>query len=763
MPLIPLLIITIHQLKAELMRKDTLRKILITLAAILIPVVLLVAAIFLGISDTKIPPELTMRTGDFDYGLFDGVIRDISESSTFVFSKDYRSLLQSHLDPFFIIASFMPKSGAKVLLWFAYFLRFGLASLFMNRLLSKQLSFGNVFASLFGVIYSLSSAVLMMSSYTNAMNVIILIPIVLELLIEFNKNGHRLKDGLKLVLAMGFTILLAGDLALLYVVPFLICAIVFISACTASKFSKSLVSVICVIPYFVLALCIGAITIVNTFVSYDFAFEKETLKTFDFRITFFDLLTRFFAGKPLAADKFSPALYVTIFVLLAIIAFFINSKIPLRIRITFLSIVLLYHFSFSSRAWYLISVLFKNTSMPSEISANMRFACLTSLLIFAAAISLKNIHLLAKRELFACSVAIICFVIISNNSSANLASSTFAIYFTVLCAIVSYLMIANADKLDSKTIFAVVLFGMFIQMSFILPISSYASSLDVDSALFDSQEKSKTLEYPFEELNFFNKNENTYILLHNYDEIEGNAIEQINNIAYSAGIRTIFLDLEDCMSFFAGGRAPLINGEMSQEKEGKVESYVNIYLSANEMTSNIVAFSNHDGSVIMEVECGDNSYKNTYTSPVITVIDDAPMNFQVKFLTPRGELSNPNDSFDFYSVDNGTLGAFTSKIHKFKNSFIVEPATDGTNLYTVMTGRNFDKSIKVFVNGREVETKNIYGKLGFVLNPNIESVVEISSYNDDVIIFLAISIFVTVCSIVLMLLINLKGNRRADN
>lgn len=755
--------IQILQLKAEYMSKVRYDKIINIVVALLVPALLYIAAIFLGISDTKIPPELTLRTGEFDYGVFDGVIKDIDLASNFSVTRDYRSLLLSHMDPFFVIASYLPTRGVTILLWFAYFLRFGLASLAMNRLLRKQLEFGAAFACLFGVIYSLSSPVIFMSSYTNAMNVMIMIPCVITVLIDFNKNGHRVKDGLRLAILMGLTILMAGDLALLYVVPFLFCTIIFISACTSVKFSKSVVSVICVIPYLVISVLIGGITIVNTFVSYDFAIETDNLKTFDFRITFFDFLTRFFAGKPLAAGKLSPAVYVTLFVILAVIAFFFNSKIPLRIRITFLSIVILYHFSFATRAWYLISVLFKNTSLPSEISANMRFACLTSLIFFAAAVSLRNIHALSKRALMSCAAAILCFIIVSNNSSVNESASTFSVYFSCLAVIIAYLLIVNANKLDSRTIVAVVLFGLFVQLSFILPISSYNSSMDEDSVVFDKVDKESTCNYPFSELSFFNNNEDTYILLHNYEAIDGNTIEQINNVAYSAGIRPVFRELDDCMSFFAGGRAPLINGEMSQEADGKVESYVNINLSANEMMSNLVAYSNHEGTVILEITSGDDSSKTRFSGPFVSVIDSVTMNFQAKFFTPRGSMSNPNDVFELYTVDSDNLGAFASRINKFNKSFVVSPANDGTTLYTVMTGRNFDRSIRVRVDGKEVETVDINGKLCFLLNPNIESVVEISTYNDDVIICLAISIFATVCSIVIILLLSWRRDRRADN
>ena len=253
--------------------------------------------------------------------------------------------------------------------------------------------------------------------------------------------------------------------------------------------------------------------------------------------------------------------------------------------------------------------------------------------------------------------------------------------------------------------------------------------MDEDSVVFDKVDKESTCDYPFSELSFFNNNEDTYILLHNYEAIDGNTIEQINNVAYSAGIRPIFRELDDCMSFFAGGRAPLINGEMSQEADGKVESYVNINLSANEMMSNLVAYSNHEGTVILEISSGDDSSKTRFIGPFVSVIDSVTMNFQAKFFTPRGSMSNPNDVFELYTVDSDNLGAFASRINKFNKSFVVSPANDGTTLYTVMTGRNFDRSIRVRVDGKEVETVDINGKLCFLLNPNIESVVEISTYN----------------------------------
>lgn len=732
--------------------------------ALLLPVVLLVAGILSGLSETKIPVELTLRTNDFNFGLFDGVNADIETIGDFNISRDIRSLISMHMDPFFLVALLIPASATKAFLYIAYFLKFGLASLTMNRLLRKQLEFGAPYSCLLGVIYSLSSPVIVVSSYSSMMNVIILLPLVMDCIIEFYKNGHTLKNGLIMGVVTGMTVLLSGNMALLYVLPFVFCASVFLAACTSKKFSQSLVSLICAIPYLVIAVLIGGIVIVNQFVTSDIVINKETLMTFNFRITMFDMINRLFDGKPLATGGNSPVVHMTVFVLFILLAFFLNSKIPLRIRATLLFILVFYHFSFSSQAWYRLSVIFASNEIASDTSSTMRFACISALLIFASAVSLKNIHLIDRKLLIGCAAILIAVLIVSNNGSLNETPSFFSLYFSALAVIVSCVMIINVSKIDARTILAVILFGLFINLSFILPISRYGVSYDEDSVIFDKEVSQTSYDLPFDELEFLEKDMDKYIVLHNFEESEGNEIEKINSITTAAGMRPLFSELSDCKSFFAGGRAPLIDGNNAEESRGKVESYVNINLSPKEIGQNMVIFSNHEGEVILEITSGNNTVENLYKSPVMEKINvPETINYQAKFIIPRGNISNPNDVFEFYLCSNQDLAELNEKVYSFENTFTVSPSNDGTTLYTILTAKNYSDDIKVKVNGVDVETMNIYGKLAFVANPNVDSTVEISTDKSDLLICFFVSLIVTVCSIVVVVFIRFKGEKSADN
>lgn len=739
-------------------------KVLNVILALLLPVVLLLAAIISGNSDTKIPAQLTLRFAKFDFGIFNGVKHDIEFASDFSFSRGIREFLSFHVDPFFLIATILPQSLAPKFLYFAYFLRFGLASLTMNRLLRKQMEFGAVFSCLLGVIYSLCAPVLMISSYSSLMDVIILIPLVLSSTVEFYKDNYSMKRGIIFALLFGLTLIISGNYALLYVVPFVFCAITFLASCTSHKFSRTLVSLICILPYYVVSLLIGGIAIVNSFVASKMVVTKDILATFDFRITIFDTLLRFFAGKPLISGNLTPALYITIFVLITILAFLINSKIPLRIRVSFIVILILYHLSFASKAWYRLSILFQSTDIPSEISANMRFACIAAILIFVSAISLRNMHLLSKRQVFGCTSSIIILLILSNSSAVTEVPSTFSLYFTALAAIISFLLLSNINKLDSKTIVTVVLFGLFINLAFVLPISRYKASLDDDSIIFDNMVTESSYAYPFEELSFFEKDVEKYMVLRDFTPDANNEIEKLNRIANSAGVRPVFEPLSDCKSFFAGGRAPMINGNIAEEDKGKVEAYVNVNLSPYELSRHLMIFSDHEGDIVLEITSGEDTSDVNYLSPVIAPIKTPDtINFQAKFYSLRGSLSNPNNYFDFYTYGDSELQAFEDAALPYDGEFVVPKTNDGTVIYTVLTGRDYNDSIKVTVNGEEVTTMNIYGKLAFAANPNIDSVVKISTDNSDLIVCFYIALFVVVCSIVIVFVIYIKEKRSANN
>lgn len=739
-------------------------KVIETFLAIFLPVLLIIAALFYGMSDTKIPADITMRIADFDFGIFDGISKDIREASVFDFRRDYRNLISYHLDPFFVLASILPAKLSAAVLCIAYFLRFSLASLFMSRLLRKQLDFGPAFSTLLGVLYSISAPVLTISSYEVMMNAVVLIPIVFDRLIEFYKGGCTLRNGAILAIVAGITILLSGNMSLLYVVPFLFCSLVFFAACMSKKFSKSVVSFICAIPYFVAAILIGGISIVNSFVNSRIVIDEELLETLDFRITMFDFFTRSFDGKPLINGASSPAISLSVFVLFILLLFFINSKIPLRVRITALVIIILYHFSFASKAWYRLSVLFKADMISSETSATMRFACLSALLIFAAGISIKNIYLISSKSALGCVYALIAIIVISNSSASNEAPGTFSLFYSALAVIIAFVLIKNADKIDSKTIAAIILFGTFVNLSFVLPISRYSASLDEDSTIFDKSISVKSYDYPFSELDFLSKDENSYMVLKDYIEADRNEIEKINDLAYCLRIRTIFNELNDCRSFFAGGRAPMINGEAAQESQGRVEFYSNVNLAPEEMGKMLILFSDHEGEVILEMTSGNNVTEITYQTPVIAVIE-APktMNFQVRMFTPRGNIVNPNDEYELYICDKSNVESFANKIVPYENEFSIPASVDGLDVNTVLTGRKYSETLRVKVNGEKVDTFNVYGKLAFAINPNLDSEVEIYSVNNDIVICSSISIVTVICSILIIILRRSKGESRADN
>lgn len=746
------------------MQKSKSVTILSNVIAVLLPILLLLGALYFGQKETKIPPQLSMRYDEFDFGLFNGVEKDIKLSGDFNFLRDVRTLLSSHMDPFFILAVLLPTGAAPIILWLGYFLRFGIASLLMKRLLEKQIELRVELSCLLGVIYSLSSPVIMLSSYSCAMDVLILIPLFIDRLVEFYKHNYRVVEGIIVSVILGAMLIVSGDMSLLYVLPFAFVTMVFIAEAVKPKQLRAVGAIICVCPYLILGVLIGSSAIVNSFVSSSISIDKEQLLTFDVRSTMFDTLTRFLDGKPLGTGKFSPSLSLTIFILLLLVAFLINSKIPLRVRISLLVITILYHFSFASRAWYRFSIVFESKSIPSDISSDMRFVLLSALLVFAAAISLKNIYLLNRKILFACAGAILIFVIISNNSKVDNSPSLFSVYFSAAAVIISYLLIANLSRPKSALIAAVVVMaGIMLNLSFILPISSYKASMDDDSEIFDSGLKEVTYEYPFEELDFFNKNVDEYVLLHNYTENNYNEIEELNYIINSTGNKSLFA-YTDMRSFFSGGRIPLIDGAPMEESEGKVESYVNVYIPTNDIGRDVVCFVTHKGEVTLELTIGDVTTKKVYEGPFIIKLDEIIMgDFQAKFLIPRGAMSNPNDKYEFFVCRDDVLAAFREEVKPLETSFQIPSATDGTTVYTVLTGRTYDKTINVTVNGYSVETMNIHGKLAFPVNALTDSSVIIETSNTDLIICFSIALFCILCSIVVMVYFEKKGKTNENN
>ena len=710
--------------------------------AILIPVAMLFCAYYFGLKESKIPEELSLRNAPFDETFFEGVENDIKSVWGFSFSRDMRTVFSEHMDPFFLLALILPTSCTEFILYLGFFLRFGLASFTMNRLIRKQVPIGIWFSAVLSVAYSLGSSLLSMSSYSLVMDTAIMIPLVFDMLIEYLRDDKSIIKGIKLSFVISLTLYISGVLNLLTVLPFVIGASLFISTCVTQTLPRSLLSFVKSLIFIVLSAGLSLPTLVNTATFSRVAITLEDLKNYEFKMTVYDMILRFLDGK--AINNSLPhglGIGMSVFVLMLLLAFFLNAKIPLRSRITLLSIALFIFLTYSSKAAYRATILFESNTIGSQIIAVSRFALLSSLLIFATAISLRNISDMPSGKIGLIALAVIIIVIISNNTHNETSPSIFSMYFTGLCAIAIFFFFREKEFLGDAIPSFAILLGIFINISFILPISTFSLARDDDFRIFDKKQGDSCIEMPYDELDFFDTDKDEYMILYNYYDGYNGDIEMINNIVVGAYAEPAFMPIMETFDVYTpDGRI----GDLMMVEGRSVAAYKNVRLDPWEREQDLYAYTNHSGTVIMRIETEDKEYDLSLRGPGLLKIEPPADEFKIMFLI-IGSPTAVQERYDIYAIDPYALDNLSSVIHPIDGPFEVQgPAT-------IVTGRKIGDNIRVKVNGESVSIYNIGGKAAFDIESEGVNEVEIVSSGSYLIICFVVAMVLLLCSIVVII------------
>ncbi len=724
--------------------------------AFILPLLLFGCAYYLGIRDTKIPQEITLRYDKFDMRLFRGITEDLQLLKDFDLSKDYRIFLQGHVDPGFFVASMIP-SLAKVILYVFFFLRLALASFTMHRFLRRNVPLDRSITILLAVCYSLSSSVLGVASYSCVMDTVIIIPVMFDYLIGFLRDDNSVKKGFEFAITVTLIFYFSGSLNLMTALPFVIFATLFFAMAVGTDLINSLILFLKSMPYILAAVGFSAVTFANTILDSRIPFKlDDTNDISQGRTDIFDLLTRLLNGKGIDMSLASGVgLCMTIFILALLIVFFFRRNIPLRIRVTLFSGVAICFIFFCSKTLFRFGMLIPVKVMDSNSVFSARFAFLSAALIFAAAISIRNIAGLSKTVAAGASLSIIILVVLSNNSKNDVSPGTFSMFFTVICAIVSYFLIINIRKIPGYILAVIVLTGLTVNLAFILPISHFGKPTDDAAVLFDgNSEEDMVMDYPFAQLEFFSRDNDDYYELRHFTGDYTSPPGMLNTVTYAIGIEPFFMPLSRTENVFRGvGERPLIDGESMIEEGKTVIAYKTVRLDYWEQDEPLMLYSNYKGEFDMIIECGDQTIEKKLTGPCMIELDDIPENeFSVKY-----RIADPTfkyePHFELYTVNTDALEAFRSEALRAGDTFEVEGEA------TVLLGRRFGSPISVTVDGEKVETYNLAGKTAFDLSGDGISEVKVSSSNKGITISAGFVLFSIICSIVVILLFNKKEKK----
>ena len=388
-----------------------------------------------------LPKELTLRenvTGVFiiqgieDASAEASAIREsLSGNGIMTAGECWSSFAGENFDLFFLLAVIFP-GAAKVLLELGFYLRFGLAAAFMYYFCCKHVACGRPLSVVLGLSYAFSSQVLLLAQISSIMNMTILLPLALSAYDLF----LRKRTGLNFTFAALVTALFAssGLCADVAGLPFLAMAALVMCTALYDNARTILTSWARLLIALILGLLLAGFIVFPRFAAIDTAFDIETsFENATVNYTFFDILSR---TKLMQAGNISgdtaPVWYIGILTVTSLVLFAANRKIPFRLKVTVMALTAVTLIACSSSFVREMLSLYE----ASPLMTGSRLICLTSILIFAAALSLKNAEELSAGVYYASCIIPCVVVILSNVRIYDARNSALSLVTTILAYIV---------------------------------------------------------------------------------------------------------------------------------------------------------------------------------------------------------------------------------------------------------------------------------------------------------------------------------------
>ena len=433
-------------------------------ASFILPVLILLVIFSRG--NDSLMTSIVSTAGEADK------LRTLISSGNIYIPEVLSEILACHLCPSFILSLLFGGFAAKIILTFFFYIRFQLMSLGIYLICRKHLKLPPLMCALLGICYSLSPISLTASVNPSIHNVMVIMPFAVcgavNLMVKCDKADMWLMAGLfSLFTWGGFTGVLAGLVFMVSMGPLLK------SLMPEYRFTSVvkayLISLIAQIPVIVPALTSG-VKVID--IKKEFTDSTVTFK-------FFDLLTSALDGN--AAYVPDAGSYVTmnlsVLVLMLVLLFFLNRKIPYKAKLAGLLIILLIAASASSSLVNAILSVYGNVST----AAVSRLSVLSLCLMVMAGVSLCNIRECARNEVFITAAFLLAVIMVSNSSMAGeVGRSAFYLWFSAGAVVfwsVCILLILDGKDKAVKVMSILGSLGILVNIWYCFSISGFDGTL----------------------------------------------------------------------------------------------------------------------------------------------------------------------------------------------------------------------------------------------------------------------------------------------
>lgn len=667
-----------------------------------------------------LPVDISMRTAEMNENIVAGLAsagNDVASIKDGMDPAKAWSLISDHnLDLFFLIALLLPQSLTKAVLAAGYYLRFGAASAAMYVFCCRHAGLRRLYSFLLGIMYAFSAQVILTAQFAPVMNMVIFLPAALSAFDSYLRDRTwKAFSFSALACAM---ITASGIYGCISGIPFLAVAALILPIGLYSSKRKIFSSWFRLLAALLTGTAMASFTVIPRFIGMVPDFNVvESFKSAEMRYKLYDLLRHTFVAQSGGLEKdMAPVFYIGILTLEAIVLFWVNLKIPTRVKVTAAVILSVWYISCaSSFVSEAVSIFGESTALSAT-----RLICLEAFLFFYAAISLRNINGVSPNGLYAAFLVPMAFLVFSGNFYSDIKFSTTINLGTAIAMLVCGILIRHLTLNETgkrfKVFFAVLgAAAVTVNASFIM-FNNTISTTDSDSVPLPVIDVSED-EIPSDDedgLSVFSSKKRFLLLSEDISAYKPSGFaDGLNRLSKAAHAGNGF---EECkLKFIYSDQAEHNGGETYSVGKGFSSITFEVDCDKNEK---LFVYSGFTGSITIRNTNGDFEEETDITGPTLVEIDGEEGTHELAFF------------FDLEEAEENTLVVIRAGQTAYDN---LEKATREMpgNSFSFSKGdifggysgpvsfvlsEKYDPALKVSVNGRNCRTFEYLGLTGCVFD-----------------------------------------------
>lgn len=716
--------------------------------------------------------QFTQRYSDFNGTIFNGVTTEAMQSveiRSLLFSSNaydraegIRSILTSHMDPFFLL--FVIFGGATRKLFSGLlFIRVGLAGASANHFVRKHVGVKGLTSLFISTVYALSGPVLMGVANSQIIDLAIILPIVLSSIDSYCRKSS-IRKFFRLILSFAL-LAVSGIYGMLSGLLFIILGSITMVSIVVNK-DKRLSCYGNIFVALIISICITSVVSVPSILDANPVFKFSDIWAASVvRYKMLDVLGTLFDGRILSSASVNgiPQLSLSITFLFLYVLFLINERIPMALKVSSIAGFLLIYLSIS---WSVVDEIFSIWG-TSDIAIYSRIICYAALMLMYASISLRNITGVSRNEIYMAAAILFAVLIIHKANCDEVGPGTFSTLFSfgavIFITVVMLFINEHPEHPLESILISVMIAGVFVNLIFVLGPSEYQDNFLMTKKIGNNDNNVIYTNYGHTIPLFYSDNDNEFILINSdiTEAVRTQSLPEVINMAARTALMDDIFIKQDTYTLYSNGSTDLGGGMFLPNIPGNdLQITIRAYNIETEGVKYFV-YSGFGDNQSLSLMYGEDVINTYYDRAFIAEITPTVPEFNLKLVAYNGQ---DESEFSLWRYSDENAQRFESGIKTFNNATINLsdiPLMNYAGAKTVITSINYDsKFMAVNEAGEHLNTLNVAGKLAVVItNPENSKNISIKVPTYDMITGLAISVisFVTVTSIYVIIL---KGNKK---